>query len=123
MSSTGGQHAMKQASTTLTGSHWELRTKLDNEYNRGREAGLEVRRAEVQQLHETVRRRGRTIRRLNSRRRAHAYINRIGGAGRLLDEYEWEATIMRGARWYDAEQFPTHAEALAWALEQLKEEQ
>ena len=89
--------------------------------------------AEIQHLQEALRRKNEKYRRLRAqykrlkdskrpRARAHAYINRTGGAGRFWAEYEWEATVIRGARWYDAERFPTHHEALQWALARLKEQ-
>lgn len=88
--------------------------------------------AEIQLLQEALRRKNEKYRRLRAqykrlkdlkRPRTRAYIERVGGPGRLWDEYWWEATIMRGPRWHNSEAFSTHARALAWALEQLKEEQ
>lgn len=88
--------------------------------------------AEIQLLQEALRRKNEKYRRLRAqykrlkdskRPRTRAYIERIGGDGLPWDEYVWEATIMRGPRWHDSDTFSTYADALAWALEQLKEEQ
>ena len=86
--------------------------------------------AEIQQLQEAHRRKNEKYRRLRAqykrlkdskRPRARAYIERVGGEGRLWDEYAWEVVIMRGPRWHDGSAFSTHSAALEWALEQLKE--
>ena len=84
--------------------------------------------AEIQQLQEALRRKNEKHWRLRAqykqlkdakRPRTRAYVERVG----LWGEYWWEATIMRGARWHNSDTFSTHSEALAWALEQLKEVQ
>ena len=88
--------------------------------------------AEIQRLNEALRRKNEKYRRLRAqykrlkdskRPRTRAYIERVGGSGRLWDEYAWEVVIMRGPRWHNSGAFPTHHEALEWALAQLKEEQ
>ena len=107
-------------------------------YKKGRKDALEHaktlrdpdRLAEIQHLQEALRKKNEKHRQLRAqykrlkdakRPRTRAYIERIGGVGLLWDEHLWEATIMRGPRWHNTETFSTHARALAWALEQLKE--
>ena len=86
--------------------------------------------AEIQLLQEALRRKNEKYRRLRAqykrlkdakRPRTRAYIERVGGKGRLWDEHWWEVVIMSGARRHDGDTFHTHSESLAWALEQLKE--
>lgn len=85
---------------------------------------------EIQRLQEALRKKNEKYRRLRAqykrlkdakRPRARVYIERVGGGGRLWDEFWWEVTIMRGPRWHNSETFSTHAQALTWALAQLKE--
>ena len=123
----------------------ELRMSTD--YLRGRFEGLNARVDEIHDLQEALRKKNEKIRgyraalELNTRGRhtayqlgvehgkatrprrprAHAYIERVGGEGRLWDEYAWEVVIMRGPRWHDGSTFSTHAGALEWALARLKE--
>lgn len=94
-----------------------LRTK--NEKIRGYRAALELNTRGRHTAYQLGVEHGKAIR--PPRPRARAYIERVGGEGRLWDEYAWEVVIMRGPRWNDGHAFPTHAEALEWALEQVKE--
>lgn len=86
--------------------------------------------AEIQHLQEALRRKNEKHRRLRAqykrlkdskRPRTRAHIERVGGAGRLWDEYAWEVVIMSGPRWYDGSAFSDYSDALAWALEQVEE--
>ena len=52
------------------------------------------------------------------RPRGHAYVYRITYWN---NTHEWAVDIFHGARLNTSITFPTHAEALAWALEQVKE--
>ena len=85
--------------------------------------------AEIQLLQEALRRKNEKYRLLRAqykrlkdskRPRTRAHIERVGGAGRLWDEYAWEVVIMRGPRWHDGSTFSTYTSALAWALEQVE---
>ena len=85
--------------------------------------------AEIQHLQEALRKKNEKHRLLRAqykrlkdakRPRARAHIcKRRTWSGHWV----WVAHIRAGARHWDDACFPTHHEALAWALEQLKEEQ
>ena len=95
---------------------------------------------EIQHLQEALRRKNEKYRQLRAqhkqlkdtkrpRARIHAYVSAasrfeipIHGAPLKLPHY-WHAEIRKNARKNNSSTFPTHHEALQWALTQLKEEQ
>ena len=85
--------------------------------------------AEIQQLQEALRKKNEKYRRLRAQykqlkdrkqSRWHTYIYR---ETHWTNTHEWVVDIFHGARLNNSTTFPTHAEALAWALARMKETQ
>lgn len=83
--------------------------------------------AEIQLLQEALRRKNESYRRLRAQykrlkdrkqSRWHAYVYR---ENYWNNTHEWVVDIFHGARLNLNATFPTHSEALAWALKQIEE--
>ena len=119
---------------------YRLESELDryeHGYKAGRKAALEEaktlrdphRLAEIQHLQEALRKKNEKYRRLRAqykqlkdvkRPRARAHIC-MKLAFTPVPQWVWVAHIRAGARHADERSFPTHDQALEWALARLKE--
>lgn len=97
------------------------KTGWDNASEKAKNLRDPARLAEIQHLQEALRRKNRTIELLTKDRpRARAHICQKL-ALRPSPHWVWVAHIRAGSRHWDERSFPTHAQALEWALARLKE--